>query len=167
MKVTITPEDQGALRKEMEPAKRGRRPKGKKEKDDKDGCLQRKKSRRLKAYSKKRSGSVHDGDKANAKEMPETKTVKPDRKKSKGKLAEAADGETHVEPKKRRSPKSTAEDKAKPKRGRQPRAVAVAPTDGKTYGCSRCRGAALGCKTCKRPGFKPRGPRKPNPADVN
>ena len=29
----------------------------------------------------------------------------------------------------------------------------------KTFGCSRCRYAALGCKTCRAPGFKPRGHR--------
>ena len=29
----------------------------------------------------------------------------------------------------------------------------------KVYGCSRCRFAAKGCRTCKDPKFKPRGPR--------
>lgn len=41
----------------------------------------------------------------------------------------------------------------------------------RTYGCSRCRYAAKGCKTCRQPGFKPRGPRqevaKPGPVDVD
>ena len=30
----------------------------------------------------------------------------------------------------------------------------------RVFGCSRCRYAKLGCKTCKRPGFKPRQKRK-------
>ena len=29
----------------------------------------------------------------------------------------------------------------------------------KSYGCSRCRYAAKGCKTCKNPDFRPRGRR--------
>ena len=38
----------------------------------------------------------------------------------------------------------------------------------KVYGCSRCRYAAKGCRTCKDPNFKPRGPRAPKkPVDVD
>ena len=31
--------------------------------------------------------------------------------------------------------------------------------DGKVYGCARCRFAKLGCTSCRKPGFTPRGPR--------
>ena len=47
------------------------------------------------------------------------------------------------------------------RRGRPP----INTDDGQEYGCSRCRQAKLGCKTCRQPGFKPRGPRKKTSAD--
>ena len=31
----------------------------------------------------------------------------------------------------------------------------------RSFGCSRCRWASKGCRTCEDPMFKPRGPRKP------
>lgn len=61
---------------------------------------------------------------------------------------------------------SAADSKSDPKeakrRGRPPQTVDS--ENGKTYGCSRCRYAALGCSTCRNPLFKPR-PRKQKSTD--
>lgn len=56
-----------------------------------------------------------------------------------------------------------SKDALSPKKPRKPRKTQDAeeskkqnPDVEKVYGCSRCRYAKLGCKTCKNPNFKPR-----------
>ena len=73
-----------------------------------------------------------------AKATPKTPRRAPTSKKGGAKTKGADDDEDAT------VPKST--------RGRPPKSE----DDGKTYGCARCRQAALGCKTCRNPNFKPR-----------
>ena len=141
--MTVTPEEQTRLRQEKAPAKRGRKPKAKatakaSPKSHKGKVKEsRSKTGQLRKSKSKKHMDAIEGDTPGSKRK-ETKGLKGDKK---------GDSESN-------KGKGSG---GKP-RGRPP----TNPDDGKEYGCSRCRHAKLGCKTCRQPGFKPRAPRKKN-----
>ena len=139
--LTVTPEEQTHLRQQKAPAKRGRKPGAKAKASPKSNQKKVKeqgsKTRRLRKSKSKQDMGTIKGDTPGSKRK-KTKGLKDDKNEE-----------------------STKGKGSGGRRGRPP----INTDDGQEYGCSRCRQAKLGCKTCRQPGFKPRGPRKKNSAD--
>ena len=111
------------------------------------------------------------GKRGRPKKNPDSKTVSKKSPKAKAKAKPAMKVKTikNAMKSKPRQPKSTAP-KRKPRASKKP-AVDDQTDDqpqpdggevesGRRFGCGRCRFAALGCKTCKRPGYKPHNRRR-------
>ena len=149
--LTVKPGDQKELRTKQLPkgAKRGRKKKTPEE------IEKSKPDKKNKTTRKRKTSEDQDKPKETRSRRRESKE---DRKKTAATSKVAA---------KSKAMKAEVE---KPKAKSRARKVAPAPTpdaegtEEKVYGCSRCRNAAKGCKTCKNPDFKPRGPRKSKPA---
>ena len=134
--LTVTPEDQTSLRKQKAPAKRGRKPKPKASPKKKASL----KSKPAKAKAKTKSKS--------SPHKPKTGAIKKTQK------AQQPEGDSEVSPREEKPDRKKRSDTGA-KRGRPK----TTPADGKIYGCSRCRYAALGCTSCRNPDFKPRNRR--------
>ena len=128
MPLKVTPDDQTTLRKQKAPARRGRKPKPK-------------------ASPKKKASPKSKHAKAKSKSTPQKPKTGAKRKNQEGKECE---GDSELSPMEKKTERKKHSDTGA-KRGR-PKTT----PDGETYGCSRCRYAALGCKTCRNPKFRPR-----------
>ena len=68
-----------------------------------------------------------------------------------------------TEPEKPKKATATKEKQAAKAKPRKPKAEHVGEGE-RPLGCPTCRFGRLGCKKCRNPNYKPRGPRKSRPA---
>ena len=169
MPLTVTPEEQTTLRKAKAKAKPGRRRKtdqtGKRPGKGKGRGRGRGKG---KGKGKKKQGHEEktppksskikaDGKNGPADHDENTKREKPSRKrKSKLAVDSSVDSKTERVEKNKKAKPTKPSSKDHDKLGDKP----ANHEDDVKFGCSRCRFAAKGCKTCKNPNFQPRRPRK-------
>ena len=162
--LTVTPDEQTALRKQKAKAKPGRRRKdqpGKRPGKGKGRGKGKGKGTKKKQVEEKapRKSSKVDGKKGPA-DHDENITCDKPRRKRKSKVALDSNGHDSktekVEKKKIKSSKPSSKVPDHDKLGSKP----ANQNDDVKFGCSRCRFAAKGCKTCKNPSFRPRGARQ-------
>lgn len=156
MPLTVKPGDQSDLRRKLLPKGKAKKaknqnPKTRKTRKTKKSPRKKSKTPVPKASAKRRARAS----KGSAETSGEAKGEAADRKE-KVKKGKKIENEEQAVKKPRGRPRGSS--RADPPNGDE----AVS-----TFGCSRCRFAALGCKTCKRVGFRPRGRRaaRSTPAD--
>eukprot|EP00435_Cladocopium_sp_Y103_P064273 s858_g26.t1 len=157
--LTVKPSDQTELRRSLLPKKKKKDQKkpGETKKDQKN-----KKKKKSPKKSAKGRGKGHEekgaGDKSEVKGAGKV-TSKVKKVEGKGEAEPSSTGD--AVPKRRRgrpSKKDSAPSDPSAKPGSPDETGAS-----RVYGCSRCRYAAKGCKTCKNPNFKPRARRSTGP----
>ena len=121
------------------------------------------------ANPKKRKGSKARVSKVKAKSKRSLlKRSGSKTKNASGGKATNVSGSEILPKKDQKKPKASAKCKASAK-SKAAKAKAEKTPEGseRHTGCSRCRYAAKGCKTCLNPAFRPRGPRKTTKCDAS